>query len=176
MGGEFPNYSFYLLIFPKCRKFLQRLPDKGKKVTEKVAKLKELIAREEQLEDTVAQFERMTVSRLVQRTQVDILDSDDSDNEMLVPEQEAIASPAEVKVDALSAGTDNSPMETGHHRHDNSNTKNKQSSLTSSKKWNHESSATPPQYKLEVLYFVAFDFIFYHLVAYSILYIQVILP
>ena len=62
------------------RKLLQSLPDKGRKVSETVEQLKRLIAQKERIEDTVAQFERLTVSQLVQRTQLDAIDSDDSDN------------------------------------------------------------------------------------------------
>ena len=118
-----------------------------------VAKLQELIARKEQLEDTVAQFERMTVSRLVERTQLNILDSDDSDDDNPVVGAE------------LHKETDSEHKKTAVNSFNKS--ENKQTSQTSGRKWNYESSATPPVYNFEVVkhffdYFTVESFVMYH--------------
>ena len=62
------------------RKFLQSLPDKGRKVSETAERLKKVITQKERIEDTVAHFERLTVSQLVHRTQLNAFDSDDNDS------------------------------------------------------------------------------------------------
>lgn len=114
------------------KKFLQSLPDKGKKVTETVKQLKGLIAQKDKLEDTVAQFERLTVSQLVQRTQLHVLDSDDSDdNEVL-----SGANHQDTSVDL-------------HEQLSNSKHRKSMDTKSSSGTWDYESSATPPTYKLE---------------------------
>ena len=98
-----------------------------------VGKLQELIARKEELEDTVAQFERMTVTRLVERTQLDILDSDDSDDDIPGADlHKETDSKQKTAVNSNKSG-------------------NKQTSQTSGGKWNYESSATPPVYNFEVV-------------------------
>lgn len=142
-----------ILIFPFSRKFLQSLPDRGKKVTETVAKLKELIARRKQLEDTMAQFERMTVSRLVQKTQLELLDSDDSDDDISDTRYDGVISPSKGNIDfsiskstSIDKETDSKPKTTN----EISKSERKHSNLNSTGKWNYESSATPPQYKLQV--------------------------
>ena len=142
-----------ILIFPFSRKFLQSLPDRGKKVIETVAKLKELIARREQLEDTMAQFERMTVSRLVQKTQLELLDSDDSDDDISDTRYDGVVSPSKGNIDSLiskrtslNKESDSNPKTTTHI----SKSERKHSNMNSTGKWDYESSATPPQYKLQV--------------------------
>ena len=155
-----------IIIFPFSRKFLQSLPDRGKKVIETVAKLKELIARREQLEDTMAQFERMTVSRLVQKTQLEILDSDDSDDDISDTRYDGVVSPSKGNIDSLiskrtsvNKETDSNPKTTTHI----SKSESKHSNMNSTGKWDYESSATPPQYKLQVqqiyvnLFFIRFS-------------------
>ena len=155
-----------ILIFPLSRKFLQSLPDRGKKVIETVAKLKELIARREQLEDTMAQFERMTVSRLVQKTQLEILDSDDSDDDISDTRFDGVVSPSKANIDSsiskstsIDKETDSKPKTTN----EISKSERKHSNLNSTGKWDYESSATPPQYKLQVwqiyvnLFFIGFS-------------------
>ena len=118
-----------------------------------MAKLKEIIARKEQLEDTMAQFERMSVSRLVQKTQLEILDSDDSDDDISDTRCHGVVSPSKGNIDSLiskstsvNKDTDSKPKTTTHI----SKSEGKHSSLNSTGKWNYESSATPPQYKLQV--------------------------
>lgn len=134
------------------KKFLQSLPDRGKKVTETVAKLKELIARRKQLEDTMAQFERMTVSRLVQKTQLELLDIDDSDDDISDTRYDGVISPSKGNIDfsiskstSIDKETDSKPKTTN----EISKSERKHSNLNSTGKWNYESSATPPQYKLQ---------------------------
>ena len=118
-----------------------------------MAKLKELIARREQLEDTMAQFERMTVSRLVQKTQLEILDSDDSDDDISDTRYDGGVSPSKANIGSLiskstsvSKETDSKPKTATHI----SKSESKHSNLNSTGKWDYESSATPPQYKLQV--------------------------
>ena len=118
-----------------------------------MAKLKELIARREQLEDTMAQFERMTVSRLVQKTQLEILDSDDSDDDISDTRYDGVVSPSKGNIDSLiskrtsvNKETDSNPKTTTHI----SKSESKHSNMNSTGKWDYESSATPPQYKLQV--------------------------
>ena len=129
-----------------------------------MAKLKELIARKEQLEDTMAQFERMTVSRLVQKTQLEILDSDDSDDDISDTRYDGVVSPSKGNIDSLiskstSVSKDSKPKTTTHI----SKSESKHSNLNSTGKWDYESSATPPQYKLQVrqiyvnLFFIGFS-------------------
>ena len=145
---------------------MQSLPDRGKKVTETVAKLKELIARREQLEDTMAQFERMTVSRLVQKTQLEILDSDDSDDDISDTRYDGVVSSSKGNIDSsiskstsIDKETNSRPKTTTHI----SKSESKHSNLNSTGKWDYESSATPPQYKLQVwqiyvtLFFIGFS-------------------
>ena len=131
-----------------------------------MAKLKELIARKEQLEDTMAQFERMTVSRLVQKTQLKILDSDDSDDDISDTRYDGVVSPSKGNIDSLiskstsvNKETDRNPKATTHI----SKSESKHSNMNSTGKWDYESSATPPQYKLQVrqiyvnLFFIGFS-------------------
>ena len=131
-----------------------------------MAKLKELIARKEQLEDTMAQFERMTVSRLVQKTQLEILDSDDSDDDISDTRYDGVVSPSKGNIDSLiskrtsvNKETDRNPKTTTHI----SKSESKHSNMNSTGKWDYESSATPPQYKLQVrqiyvnLFFIGFS-------------------
>ena len=131
-----------------------------------MAKLKELIARKEQLEDTMAQFERMTVSRLVQKTQLEILDSDDSDDDISDTRYDGVVSPSKGNIDSLiskstsvNKETDSNPKATTHI----SKSESKHSNMNSTGKWDYESSATPPQYKLQVrqiyvnLFFIGFS-------------------
>ena len=128
-----------------------------------MAKLKELIARKEQLEDTMAQFERMTVSRLVQKTQLEILDSDDDISDT---RYDGVVSPSKGNIDSLiskstsvNKETDSNPKATTHI----SKSESKHSNMNSTGKWDYESSATPPQYKLQVrqiyvnLFFIGFS-------------------
>ena len=129
------------------RKFLQSLPDKGRKVSETVERLKKLIAQKERIEDTVAQFERLTVSQLVQRTQLDALDSDDSDNDDdKMHTHSCTGDPA--------SGEQHKEMTSKEHRSMSgvNKSRNKQfSSQSPGRTWDYESSATPPTYKLEVI-------------------------
>lgn len=130
-----------------------------------MAKLKVLIARKEQLEDTMAQFERMTVSRLVQKTQLEILDSDDSDD-ISDTRYDGVVSPSKGNIDSLiskstsvNKETESNPKTTTHI----SKSESKHSNMNSTGKWDYESSATPPQYKLQVrqiyvnLFFIGFS-------------------
>ena len=130
-----------------------------------MAKLKELIARKEQLEDTMAQFERMTVSRLVQKTQLEILGSDDSDD-ISDTRYDGVVSPSKGNIDSLiskstsvNKETESNPKTTTHI----SKSESKHSNMNSTGKWDYESSATPPQYKLQVrqiyvnLFFIGFS-------------------
>lgn len=127
---------------------MQSLPDKGKKVSEAVERLKKLIAQRGNIEDTIAEFERLTVSQLVQGTQLDALDSDDSDDN----------DDDEKMHIHLSAGDPPSneqhkEMSSKEHRRmsDANKSRNNQfSSQSPGKTWDYESSATPPTYKLEV--------------------------
>ena len=131
-----------------------------------MAKLKELIARREQLEDTMAQFERMTVSRLVQKTQLEILDSDDSDDDISDTRYDGVVSPSKGNIDSLiskstsvNKETDRNPKATTHI----SKSESKHSNMNSTGKCDYESSSTPPQYKLQVrqiyvnLFFIGFS-------------------
>ena len=118
---------------------MQSLPDKGKKIIETVKRLKDLISQREKLElqDIDAQFEKLTVSQPVQKTRVDLLDSDDSDD-----------------------SDDNDRMLSGSDHQDTANV-NKQSSgsqheeamdskSSSGRTWDYKSAATPAIYKFEV--------------------------
>lgn len=154
-----PFHSYDIHFLPQYRKFLQSLPDRGKKVTETVAKLRELITRKEQLEDTVAQFERMTVSRLVQRTRRDVLDSDDSDDDMSGAGNQAFMNSTKDKHVGSGVGpnlhkkTESKLNKTV----DCNKLEQKHTGQSLGGKWDYESSATPPAYNLEVLVdFVAF--------------------
>lgn len=129
------------------KKFLQSLPDKGRKVSETVERLKKLIAQKERIEDAVAQFDRLTVSQLVQRTQLDALDSDDSDNneddKMLT--QSCQEDPASSEQHKEMTSKEHSWDMSGVNK-----SRNKQfSSQSPGRTWDYESSATPPTYKLE---------------------------
>lgn len=115
------------------KKVLQSLPDKGNKVLATIERLKELIARREEFDNTVAQFERMTVSHLVERSRQDLSESDDE-----ISECKDFASEAHEELS---------------HAH---NKKDKMSKLKSGQKkqisygkWDYESSVTPPLYKFE---------------------------
>ena len=108
-------------------------------------RLKELIAQREKLEDTVAQFERLTVSQLVQRTQL-VVDSDDNNDDDKMNTHSDTAHPA------ISA--EHKEMTSSKHRKtkDTNKSRNKPlSSKSSGRTWDYESSATPPTYKLEVI-------------------------
>lgn len=122
-------------------------------MTETVAKLKELIARREQIEETVAQFEHMTISRVVQGTQLDILDSDDSDDDVTGAGNQASMNSSKSKLVTSGTGADLHKETDSKHKKKISSKKSEkeQTSETSGKKWSYESSATPPAYKLEVL-------------------------
>lgn len=127
---------------------MQSLPDKGRKVSETVERLKKLIAQREKIEDTVVQFERLTVSQLVQRTQLDALDSDDSDNN----DDDKMHIHSCTEHPALSE--QHKEITSGRQREttDSNKSRNKQfSSQSSDRTWDYESSATPPSYKLEVI-------------------------
>ena len=110
-------------------------------------RLKELIAQREKLEDTVAQFERLTVSQLVQRTQLDALDSDDSDDD-----DDKRNTHSDTGHPAISA--EHKEITSSKHRKtkDTNKSRNKPfCSKLSGRTWDYESSATPPTYKLEVI-------------------------
>lgn len=128
------------------KKLLQSLPDKGRKVSETVEQLKRLIAQKERIEDTVAQFERLTVSQLVQRTQLDAIDSDDSDNndddKMLTQScQDDPASSEQFKEITSKERRNTSGVDKSRNK--------KFTSHSPSRTWDYDSSATPPTYKLE---------------------------
>ncbi|KAL9986012.1 hypothetical protein ACROYT_G000065 [Oculina patagonica] len=129
------------------KKFLQSLPDKGRKVSQTVEQLKQLIAQKERLEDTVAQFERLTVSQLVQRTQLDVVDSDDSDDAHKMQIQSSIGHAATSEEHTCKETTSSKHRETTDTN--NSKTDKQLSSKSSGRTWDYESSATPPTYKLE---------------------------
>lgn len=130
------------------KKFLQSLSDKGRKVSQTVERLKKLIVQRGKIEDTVAQFQRLTVSQLVQTTQLDALDSDDSDNND--GDDDRMHTCSSTGNPALSE--QHKEMTSNEHRKttDANKSINKQfSSQSSGKTWDYESSATPPTYKLE---------------------------
>ena len=141
-------YAFYGQLISFDRKFLQSLPDKGRKVSETVERLKKLIAQKERIEDTVAQFERLTVSQLVQRTQHDTLDSDDSDNNVddKMVTQSCQEDPA--------SSEQHKEMTSKEHRNMSGVNKSRNKKFTSQspgRTWDYDSAATPPTYKLEVI-------------------------
>lgn len=112
-------------------------------------RLKKLIVQRGKIEDTVAQFQRLTVSQLVQTTQLDALDSDDSDNND--GDDDRMHTCSSTGYPALSE--QHKEMTSNEHRKttDANKSTNKQfSSQSSGKTWDYESSATPPTYKLEV--------------------------
>ena len=132
------------------RKFLQSLPDKGRKVSETVERLKKLIAQREKIEDTIAQFEKLTVSQLVQRTQLDALDSDDSENndddDDKMHTHSCTVDPASNEQHKEMTSKERRKMSDA-----NKSRNNQFSSQSPGKTWEYESSATPPTYKLEVI-------------------------
>lgn len=143
------NNNFYTLVLPnqltstlssftfvywKCRKFLQSLPDKGNKVLATIERLKELIARREEVDNTVAQFERMTVSHLVEKTRQNLSESDDE-----ISECKDFASEAHEEFSHAH-----------NKKHEISKSKTGQKRQIFSRKWDYESSVTPPLYKFEV--------------------------
>ena len=99
-----------------------------------IERLKELIARREEVDNTVAQFERMTVSHLVERSRQDLSESDDEISECkdFVSEAHEELSHAHNKKDKMSK------------------LKSGQKKQISYGKWDYESSVTPPLYKFEV--------------------------
>ncbi|XP_067056439.1 DNA-directed RNA polymerase II subunit GRINL1A-like [Acropora muricata] len=115
------------------KKLLQSLPDKGNKVLATIERLKELIARREEVDNTVAQFERMTVSHLVERSRQNLSESDDEISECkdFASEAHEELSPAHNKKDEMSKS------------------KSGQKKQISYRKWDYESSVTPPLYKFE---------------------------
>lgn len=117
------------------KKFIQSLPDKGNKVLATIEKLKEMMARREDLEEAVAQFEKMTVSRLVERTRLDLSDSDDDISD--------------ARNDTSDADVHYKPRHKNNKKISISHSENRQTKQMSYKEWNSESSATPPVYKLE---------------------------
>lgn len=122
-------------------------------------RLKELIAQKEKLEDTIAQFERLTVSQLVQRTQLDAVDSDDSDDDNDADEMQTQSGTGHA---ATSEELTHKETTSSKHRKttDTNKSKNKQlSSKSSGRTWDYESSATPPTYKLEVISLESFVFV-----------------
>ena len=124
-------------------------------------RLKELIAQREKLEDTVAQFERLTVSQLVQRTQLEVVDSDDSDDDT---DDDKMNTRSDTGHPAISA--EHKEMTSSKHRKtkDTNKSRNKPlSSKSSGGTWDYESSATPPTYKLEVINLLLFVSIHVHL-------------
>ena len=128
---------------------MQSLPDKGKKVSETVERLKKLIAQREKIEDTIAEFERLTVSQLVRRTQLDALDSDDSDNDDdddKMHTHSCTGDPASNEQHREKTSKEHRKMS------DANKSRNKPfSSQSPGRTWDYESSATPPSYKLEVI-------------------------
>ncbi|XP_044183900.1 uncharacterized protein LOC114961824 isoform X2 [Acropora millepora] len=122
-----------MMLRETLRKVLQSLPDKGNKVLATIERLKELIARREECDNTVAQFERMTVSHLVERSRQDLSESDDEISECkdFASEAHEELSPAHNKKDEMSKS------------------KSGQKKQISYRKWDYESSVTPPLYKFE---------------------------
>lgn len=115
------------------KKLLQSLPDKGNKVLATIERLKELIARREEVDNTVAQFERMTVSHLVERSRQNLSESDDE-----ISECKDFASEAHEE------------LTHAHNKKDEmSKLKSGQKKQISYRKWDYESSVTPPLYKFE---------------------------
>ncbi|XP_068693193.1 DNA-directed RNA polymerase II subunit GRINL1A-like [Montipora capricornis] len=117
------------------KKFIQSLPDKGNKVLATIEKLKEMIARRDDLEEAVAQFEKMTVSRLVERTRLDLSDNDDDISD--------------ARKDTSDSDVHYKPRHKNNKKISISHSENRQTKQMSYKEWNFESSATPPVYKLE---------------------------
>lgn len=115
------------------KKFLQSLPDKGNKVLATIERLKELIARREEVDNTVAQFERMTVSHLVEKTRQNLSESDDE-----ISECKDFASEAHEEFSHAH-----------NKKHEISKSKTGQKGQIFSRKWDFESSVTPPLYKFE---------------------------
>ena len=129
-------FLYLICSLSKHRKFIQSLPDKGNKVLATIEKLKEMMARREDLEEAVAQFEKMTVSRLVERTRLDLSDSDDDISD--------------ARNDTSDADVHYKPRHKNNKKISISHSENRQTKQMSYKEWNSESSATPPVYKLEV--------------------------
>lgn len=99
-----------------------------------IEKLKELIARREEVDNTVAQFQRMTVSHLIEKTRHNLSESDDD-----ISECEDFASEAHEK------------WSHAHNKKDKvSKSKTGQKKQILSRKWDYESSVTPPLYEFEV--------------------------
>ena len=150
------SFFFFCICFyflKKYRRFLQSLPDKGNKVLTTVAKIKELISRREELEETVTQFERMTVSQLVERTRLDSLDIDDGDDDISDMGNKTFVNSSEEK---LVSGSDLRDKPDSEHK-DTTESKislDNQTGQNSRRKWDYESCATPPVHKLEVTNFV----------------------
>lgn len=114
------------------KKLLQSLPDKGNKVLATIERLKELIARREEVDNTVAQFERMTVSHLVERTRQNLSESDDE-----ISECKDFASEAHEE------------LSHAHNKKDKMSKSKSGQKKISYGKWDYESSVTPPLYKFE---------------------------
>ena len=115
---------------------MQSLPDKGKKIIETVKRLKDLISQREKLElqDIDAQFEKLTVSQPVQKTRVDLLDSDDSDDN-----------------DRILSGSDHQDTANVNKKSSGSQHEEVMDSKSSSgRTWDYKSAATPAIYKFEV--------------------------
>lgn len=115
------------------RELLQSLPDKGIKISETVNRLRELIIQKEKLEDTFTQFEKLTVSQLVQRTRVDLVDStieSDDNDEMLVESDHQDTADVHKKLNK--------------YKHEKT-----MDSKSSSGTWDYESAVTSQNYKLE---------------------------
>lgn len=115
------------------RELLQSLPDKGIKISETVNRLRELIIQKEKLEDTFTQFEKLTVSQLVQRTRVDLVDStieSDDNDEMLVESDHQDTADVHQKLNK--------------YKHEKT-----MDSKSSSGTWDYESAVTSQNYKLE---------------------------
>lgn len=112
---------------------MQSLPDKGKKIIETVKRLKDLISQREKLElqDIDAQFEKLTVSQPVQKTRVDLLDSDDNDRMLSGSDHQDTAN-----VNKQSSGS----------QHEEA----MDSKSSSGRTWDYKSAATPATYKFEV--------------------------
>ena len=112
---------------------MQSLPDKGKKVIETVKRLKDLISQREKLElqDIDAQFGKLTVSQPVQKTRVDLLDSDDNDRMLSGSDHQDTAN-----VNKQSSGS----------QHEEA----MDSKSSSGRTWDYKSAATPATYKFEV--------------------------
>lgn len=124
------------------KNLLQSLPDQGHKVLTTVTKIRDLISRREELEQTVTQLEKMTVSQLAERTWLDSMDSgggDEDDDFSDIGNKTFVNSSEEKPV----SGSDLQD------KPDSKMSFDKQTGENSKRKWDYESSATPPVYKLE---------------------------